>query len=232
MAETGLHVAISVTAPAVVTARFQLAPGQAMALVGPSGAGKTLLLKAIAGLVPAQGEVRLNGTCWQAPGQPSLPAHRRAIGMVFQDGALFPHMSAQANVLAAMPVPDAAAADALLAAMQLAGLENRRPAALSGGQQSRVALARALACQPGLLLLDEPFAAVDPPVRRSLGALVAAARAARPVPLLFVTHDMTEAAGADCIGFLQPGQPLLVGPAAAMLAAADAPLRRWLDGSD
>jgi molybdate transport system ATP-binding protein len=210
-----------------MTARLALAPGQAMALVGPSGAGKTLLLRALAGLVPVAGSIRLNGTPWQAPGMAPVPAHHRRIGMVFQDAALFPHMTARANI-AAGGAPDP---DALLAAMQLAGLGDRLPRQLSGGQQSRVALGRALARQPDLLLLDEPFAAVDPPVRRTLRQLVAASRATTPAPLIFVTHDMAEAASADCIGFLQTGAPLLLGPAAAMLADAKGPLRRWLDGA-
>jgi molybdate transport system ATP-binding protein len=223
----GLAADLSTSRPVALAARFQLAPGQAMALVGPSGAGKTLLLRALAGLVPVAGSISLNGTVWQTAGRAPVPAHQRRIGMMFQDNALFPHLTARANIAAG----GAADPDALLAAMQLDGLGDRLPRQLSGGQQSRVALGRALARQPDLLLLDEPFAAVDPPVRRTLRQLVAASRASNPAPLIFVTHDMAEAASADCIGFLQPGQPLLVGPAAAMLATADAPLRRWLDGS-
>ncbi|WP_310495955.1 ATP-binding cassette domain-containing protein [Sandarakinorhabdus sp.] len=213
---------------------IDVAPGQTMALVGASGAGKTSVLRAIAGLMLMTGHVRVGGHVWQDSAAGVLvPTRRRRIGMVFQDGALFPHMTALENIAQAMP-GDTDARDraaALLAQVQLAGLENRRPAQLSGGQQARVALARALARDPEILLLDEPFAAVDRPVRRALLALVAQVRASSDMPILFVTHDMAEAAAsADTLCFLVDGHSIETGPAQALLANPSSRVRRWLDG--
>ncbi len=226
MAE-GLEVALSRAGPLAVDAAFSVAPGETLALVGPSGAGKSSLLKAIAGLVPARGLVRVAGQDWQ-----SLPAWRRRMGLVAQGGGLFPHLDALANVMIAQGTPDRAAALALLAAMQLEGaVLARRPAQLSGGEQMRVALARALARRPDLLLLDEPFAAVDPPVRRALVRLVADVRRRSAAPMIIVTHDLAEAAGiAERAAFMVEGRIVEQGPAAALLADAGSQLGRWLRG--
>ncbi|MBU6165225.1 MAG: ATP-binding cassette domain-containing protein [Alphaproteobacteria bacterium] len=225
----GLAIRLTRAGPLAVDAALQVAPGQTLALVGPSGAGKSSLLKAIAGLVPAAGVVRVAGQDWQA-----LPAWRRRVGLVLQGGGLFPHLDALANVMIAQDRRDATAARALLAAMQLDGpVLARRPAQLSGGEQMRVALARALARQPDLLLLDEPFAAVDPPVRRALVRLVAAVRARSAAPMIIVTHDLAEAAGiADVAAFMVDGNIVESGPAAALLADAGSRISRWLAGQD
>jgi molybdate transport system ATP-binding protein len=226
MAE-GLVADLTRAGPLAVAARLQVPPGQTLALVGPSGAGKSTLLKALAGLVPAAGMVRVAGQDWQR-----LPAWRRRVGLVLQGGGLFPHLDALANVMIAQDRRDEGAARALLAAMQLEGaVLGRRPAQLSGGEQMRVALARALARAPDLLLLDEPFAAVDPPVRRALVRLVADVRAQTAAPMIIVTHDLAEAAGlADAAAFLMAGQIVEQGPAAALLADAGSALNRWLAG--
>ncbi len=230
MAE-GLAIRLSRAGPLAVDAALAVAPGQTLALVGPSGAGKSSLLKAIAGLVPAQGRVTVAGQTW-LDGARGLPAWRRRVGLVSQGGGLFPHLDALANVMIAQGRPDAAAARALLAAMQLdAAVAGRRPAQLSGGEQMRVALARALARAPDLLLLDEPFAAVDPPVRRALVRLVAGVRAQTAAPMIIVTHDLAEAAGiADAAAFIVAGAIVEQGPATALLADAGSRINRWLAG--
>ncbi len=223
----GLAVRLTRAGPLAVAADCDVAAGETLALVGPSGAGKSTLLKAIAGLVPASGVVRVAGQDWQA-----LPAWRRRVGLVAQGGALFPHLDALANVMIAQRAPDAAAARALLAAMRLdEGVAARRPAQLSGGEQMRVALARALARAPDLLLLDEPFAAVDPPVRRALVRLVADVRRQSRAPMIIVTHDLAEAAGlADRAAFMVAGRIVEQGPPAALLADPGSQLARWLAG--
>uniref|UniRef100_UPI0012E257C4 ATP-binding cassette domain-containing protein n=1 Tax=Sandarakinorhabdus oryzae TaxID=2675220 RepID=UPI0012E257C4 len=158
----GLSVSLNRAGPLAVDAAFLVPPGQTLALVGPSGAGKSSILKAIAGLVPTSGTVQVDGVAWHG-----LPAWQRPVGLVLQGGGLFPHLDALGNVMIAQGTPDRDAAQALLVAMQMEGaVTRRRPSSLSGGEQMRVALARALARNPAVLLLDEPFAAVDPPVRR------------------------------------------------------------------
>jgi len=226
MAE-GLVADLTRAGPLAVAARLAVAPGQTLALVGPSGAGKSTLLQALAGLVPASGTVQVAGQDWQR-----RPAWRRRVGLVLQGGGLFPHLDALANVMIAQDRRDDGAARALLAAMQLDGaVLGRRPAQLSGGEQMRVALARALAREPDLLLLDEPFAAVDPPVRRALVRLVADVRAKTAAPMIIVTHDLAEAAGlADAAAFMVAGRIVEQGPAAALLADPGSALARWLAG--
>ena len=227
----GLTVALTRAGPLAVAANFAVPPGQTLALVGPSGAGKSSVLQAIAGLVPATGQVRVDGQNWQ-DGSAGLPAWRRRVGLVLQGGGLFPHLDALGNVMIAQAQPDRDAARALLAAMQMDGaVIHRRPGALSGGEQMRVALARALARAPDVLLLDEPFAAVDPPVRRALLALVAAVRRQSAAPMIIVTHDLAEAAGiADTCAFIDNGCIVEQGAAAAMLADPRSLLNRWLTG--
>ena len=156
-------------------------------LLGASGEGKTLLLRAIAGLLPAQGEP-FNG----------LPPQRRAVGYLPQGHALFPHLNAWQNVAFALSGPRRRMeAMAWLARVGLAGLAERWPAQLSGGQQQRVALARAVARQPQLLLLDEPTSALDPATRDDvLAELIAEVRAVG-IPALAVSHDPALAAVAD-----------------------------------
>ncbi len=220
---------LSAAAPLPIVARLAVPAGQTLALVGPSGAGKSSLLKAIAGLLSASGIVQVDGERWQ-DGASGLPAWRRRVGLVLQGGGLFPHLDALANVMIAQAHPDRQAALALLAAMQLEGpVVQRRPAGLSGGEQMRVALARALARDPAVLLLDEPFAAVDRPVRRALIAAVARLRQASAAPMIIVTHDLDEAAGiADLCAFMADGQVVESGPAAVMLADSGSRLNRWL----
>jgi molybdate transport system ATP-binding protein len=194
------------------------APGELLALVGPSGSGKTTVLRAIAGLYrPASGRIIAGGDTW-FDGETGLAASPqvRAVGLVFQDYALFPHLSALGNVRLAMlrlPEPERSRqAAALLARVHLDGLEARTPDRLSGGQRQRVALARALARDPKVLLLDEPFSAVDRMTRERLKEELAGLRRSLDIPIVLVTHDLDEAqALADRICVIHAGMTLQTG---------------------
>ncbi len=215
---SALDVELRQTTPIALDARFTCARNEMLALVGPSGAGKTTVLRAIAGLVKLRGgHVRVGEETWLDPGAGiDVPTHRRAVGFVFQSYALFPHMTALGNVVASLGhLPrderDGAARD-LLRRVHLEGLEDRRPAALSGGQQQRVAVARALARRPRVLLLDEPFAAVDKVTRRKLYGELAELRRSLDIPCVLVTHDLDEAAMlADRLAILWRGKTLQIG---------------------
>ena len=175
------------------------APRGVTALAGPSGAGKTLTLRAVAGLLrPDAGRVACGGrVLFDAAAGVDLPARARRVGFVFQHYALFPHLTVERNVaygLHARPAAERAARVAeLLRLVDLEGFGARWPRELSGGQQQRVALARALAPEPAVLLLDEPLAAVDAPLRARLGAELRALHERSGVPMLLVTHDPDEA---------------------------------------
>jgi molybdate transport system ATP-binding protein len=236
----GLQVQLRSASPIRLAAEFDCGAGELVALVGPSGSGKTSMLRAIAGLwTPAdvQGHIRLGGQAWldTAAGVQLSPQQRRA-GLVFQQYALFPHMTAHANVsLAAGAGWTSADVQALLSRLGLAELSARRPAQLSGGQQQRVALARALvrvmptpmdasASSPahlsGVLLLDEPFSAVDAPTRQTLYRELAALRQKVSVPMVLVTHDLAEARRlADRVVIVDAGQTLQTGAPAHVFAS-------------
>ncbi len=195
--------------PIPLHARIDCAPGELLALVGPSGSGKTSVLRAIAGLLGVgQGRISLGDAVWfDSDHGIQVPAEQRAVGMVFQHYALFPHLSALENVQLALPraMPRDTALR-LLSDMQLDGLAWRRPHELSGGQRQRVALARALARQPRLLLLDEAFSAVDQPTRQSLYDELVKLRERVQLPIVMVTHDLREARLlADRISILDGG---------------------------
>ena len=212
-------------APIPLDISFRVAPGELLALVGHSGSGKTTALRAIAGLWrPDRARIAVNGTTWlDTAAGIDLPTHRRALGMVFQTYALFPHMNAAQNVMAAMDVPDRAEAGRLLDLVNLHGLADRRPAQLSGGQQQRVAVARALARKPDALLLDEPFSAVDRATREGLYAEIIALRAHLAMPVVLVTHDVNEAQLlADRMVVIAAGRVLRAGTAAEVMADARA----------
>ncbi len=209
-----LELALKASAPIPLEVAFRVEAGALAALVGPSGAGKTTVLRAIAGLwQPPEGRVTVAGVDWLDTARGlCLPTHRRRLGVVFQSYALFPQMSALGNVMAGGVGP--ARARALLALVRLDGLEHRRPAALSGGQQQRVAVARALARDPQVLLLDEPFSAVDRGTRESLYDEIERLRAHLKMPVVLVTHDMEEARRlADRIVMIDAGRVLRDGPA-------------------
>jgi len=194
---------------------LEVEAGEVVAVLGPSGSGKTTLLSAIAGFVPVSaGEVRIGG---QVVGS-EVPPEKRSIGFVFQSYALWPHLDARDTVafpLRAVGVDADAArrrADKLLDAMGIAELAGRRPAEMSGGQQQRVGVARALARDATLYLLDEPTAHLDAATRRSAEAEIAAQRAARGAAALYATHDPAEALGAaDRVALMRSGRIVQVG---------------------
>ncbi|MEI2418501.1 ATP-binding cassette domain-containing protein [Orrella sp. JC864] len=184
-----------------LAARLQT-DARVVALYGPSGSGKSLTLQAAAGLLrPARGHIRLGGrTLFDAAAGVDVPARDRRLGYLFQDYALFPHLTVRQNVafglthwLRRKPAPpQARRVDELLERFGLAALADSRPAALSGGQRQRTALARALAREPLALLLDEPFAALNPMLRASLRQELAETGRAWNLPILMITHDIED----------------------------------------
>ena len=219
MPEQGLAVALEQAGPIPLAAELNCAPGELVALVGPSGSGKSTILRHIAGLHrTARGHVRCQGESWfESEGGVHLSPQLRRVGFVFQDYALFPHLTALGNVSAALGHlargQRRSRALALLDEVNLGGLERRLPRQLSGGQRQRVALARALAREPRALLLDEPFSAVDQITRRKLQQQLAALRRSLSVPIVLVTHDLDEATAlADRMVVLHHGRTLQQGP--------------------
>ena len=190
---------------------FRLASGRIACLLGPSGCGKTTLLRCIAGFEEiAAGEIRLHGEIVSHAGH-HLPPEKRRIGMVFQDYALFPHLSVEENIafgLGRQPEQDAhLRVRQLLATVGLAGQGDKFPHELSGGQQQRVALARALAPRPELILLDEPFSNLDVGLRERLSLEVREILKREGSTAILVTHDQNEAfAMADEIGIMHEGK--------------------------
>jgi iron(III) transport system ATP-binding protein len=190
---------------------FVLETGSIGCLLGPSGCGKTTLLRAIAGFEPVSaGEVRLRGNPVSRPGM-TVPPERRRIGMVFQDFALFPHLSVAKNVefgLRGQPrVMRRKRVEALLELVGMSDAAGQFPHQLSGGMQQRVALARAMAPRPDILLLDEPFSSMDAELREQLAREVRDLLEREGVTAILVTHDQLEAfAMADIIGVLGQGE--------------------------
>lgn len=190
---------------------LHLAAGQIGCLLGPSGCGKTTLLRAIAGFESIQaGKITIAGLCVAGNGQEQAP-EQRGIGMVFQDYALFPHLTVAENIAFGLHKLNKAEqqqrCQEWLQRLQLDNLAQRYPHQLSGGQQQRVALARALAPQPQLLLMDEPFANLDAALRESLSLEVRDLLKSLGASALLVTHDPTEAFTlADVIGVMQQGR--------------------------
>jgi len=236
-AATGLRVRLVQRAPIPLDATLACAPGETLALVGPSGSGKSTILRCIAGLRrAAEGTIECGGQTWfdTSTGIDRAP-QRRSAGLVFQSYALFPHLSAQDNVAAALshrpPREREARARELLARVHLTGLEARKPGQLSGGQQQRVAVARALARDPQVLLLDEPFSAVDRVTRQKLYRELAELRGSLALPIVLVTHDLDEAALlSDRMTILHRGRTLQTGtPLEVMTRPADPLVARLVD---
>jgi len=209
----------------------ELAVGrEVVALVGPSGAGKTTLLRAIAGLVKARGRISVNGTTWLESGRGvELPPEERSVGFVFQDYALFPHLSVRRNV----EFGRHARADGLLERFGLARLADAKPRELSGGERQRVALARALATDPAVLLLDEPLSALDAHTRDEVrGELQALLREAGK-PTIVVTHDFEDAAMlGNRVGVLVEGRIRQTGSPGKLVAAPADPFVATLTGAN
>jgi ABC-type Fe3+/spermidine/putrescine transport system ATPase subunit len=207
---TGLTKAYRGTARAAVTdLSLRLGPGSLTALLGPSGCGKSTTLAMVAGLLtPDAGDIVLDGTSLL-----HLPAERRPFGMVFQRPLLFPHLSVGENVAFGLRMQRVRRTERnrrvsrMLELVQLPGFEDMPVHQLSGGQEQRVALARALVTEPTLLLLDEPFSALDAPLRAEMRTLLRTVRAELGTTTLLVTHDQAEAVElADTIALLLDGR--------------------------
>jgi iron(III) transport system ATP-binding protein len=224
---------------AVDAVDLAVAGGGITALLGPSGCGKTSLLRAIAGFeVPAAGEVVIAGRPVAGPGV-WVPPERRRVAMVFQEGALFPHLTVRGNVLYGLPRDRwwrrgggrrEERARAALDLVGMAELGDRYPDQLSGGQQQRVALARALAPEPSLVLLDEPFANLDASLRQRVRAEVRAILRAAGATAVLVTHDQEEALSvADTVAVMERGRILQSGsPEAVYRRPASAEVARFV----
>jgi iron(III) transport system ATP-binding protein len=211
---------------AVDGAQLEVARGEIVALLGPSGCGKTTLLRTIAGFErPDGGAIEIGGRPVAGRGA-WLPPEARGVGMVFQDYALFPHLTVAENVGFGLPRRDRARrVPALLALVDLCGLGGRYPHELSGGQQQRVALARALAPAPEIVLLDEPWSNVDPQLRAELRDEVSSVLRPLRVTAILVTHDREEAFSlADRIALMRDGAIVQVGTPEELYFA---PANRW-----
>ena len=215
-------------APVLHGVSFTVPSGAFAAVLGPSGSGKSTLLRTIAGLhAPLEGAIVVGGRVLTGP-RVAVPPERRRIGIVPQDAALFPHLDVRANVAFGLPRAQRGGArpDELLEMVGLADLAHRMPGELSGGQRHRVALARALAPEPDVILLDEPFSALDASLRAEVRAQIRQVlRRARTTAVL-VTHDQDEALSmADIVAVLDQGRLVQVGPPEEIYQE---PRSRWL----
>ncbi len=203
-------------------------PGQGVTvLFGPSGCGKTTLLRALAGLESAHGRVALGGDVWQDE-RSFVPAHKRALGYVIQEAALFPHLDVRGNLAyGARRSASPLALAPLVELLGIAALMSRRPGTLSGGERQRVAIARALASGPRLLLMDEPLAALDAARKAEILPYLERLHAELALPIVYVTHAMDEAVRlADHLVLLDAGRALAAGPLADLLSRTDLPIQR------
>ena len=207
---------------------IHVAAGETLSLLGPSGCGKTTLLRAVAGLQqPFEGEIRIGDRIVDGPGVHVEP-HRRRVGMVFQHGALFPHLTVAENVAFGLRghADPAARTGEMLDLVELSKLADRLPDSLSGGQRQRVALARALAPNPAVLLLDEPFSALDAGMRSQLRRDVKAILQQIGITTIVVTHDQDEAfVFGDRVALMREGSLEQVGPSTELY---DRPRNRWV----
>jgi putative spermidine/putrescine transport system ATP-binding protein len=221
---------------AVDAVSIDVAPGELIVLLGPSGCGKTTTLRMIAGFVaPSAGDIRLDGASIA-----DLPPHRRAMGIVFQSYALFPHLTVARNTAFGLEMRrmGASAIDARVAEMlrtvKLEAYAQRLPRELSGGQQQRVALARALAIRPRVLLLDEPLSNLDAALRQEMAREIRILQQAGGVTTIMVTHDQTEAmALADRLVVMREGSVQQIGtPEDVHLRPANPFVARFIGGSN
>ena len=189
-----------------------VAPGRTLVILGPSGSGKTLFLESLAGFRPLQaGRVVLAGCDIT-----DSPPEQRHVGLMFQDYALFPHLSVRENVRFGLRIrrqDGHTRTDTMLRDLGISHLAGRRPGTLSGGERQRVALARSLAVEPRLMLLDEPLSALDAPTRDGVRDLLRTTLSALPIPSIYVTHDQDEAVAlADDLAVFRNGRVMQIGP--------------------
>jgi molybdate transport system ATP-binding protein len=172
---------------------FTCKPGEITAVIGPSGAGKTTLIRLLAGLEkPDGGRISFGDMVWADPAKRVfVPARKRGLSLVFQDYTLFPHLNIRKNV--AFAAPDDSRVDELMSMFGIRHLAASKPTAISGGERQRAAFCQALAREPVLLLLDEPFSALDVANRRNLRACLKELKGDLNIPILHVTHDLDEA---------------------------------------
>ena len=221
---------------AVKGASLEVSPREILAVVGPSGCGKTTLLRLMAGLErPDGGWVRIDGVEHSSNGRLS-PPNARGLSMIFQDLALWPHMSVRGHILFVLKgkgVPRAereAEVMRVLQEVKLLGLEQRRPQGLSGGERQRLALGRALACRPSYLLMDEPLSNLDPLLRGELQALILEQKERSGMGIVYVTHQLEDGlAISERMAIMNEGRMIQVGPKAEVLShPADEFVRRYL----
>ena len=227
---SGIHVKLQLQWPNFsLDAQFE-APGQGItALFGPSGCGKTSLLRSIAGLESsARGQVTINGVEWQSD-QRFIPPHQRELGYVFQEASLFPHLTVLGNLEFGRKRSHATShidLDALIALLGIAHLLNRKPDSLSGGERQRVGIARALAVNPKLLLMDEPLAALDVLRKQEILPYLERLHRELKLPVLYVTHSPDEVVRlAHHIVVLEAGRVISSGSLVDTLSRIDLPIR-------
>jgi molybdate transport system ATP-binding protein len=202
-----------------VTATFN---GKATAIFGPSGSGKTTTLDAIAGLrAPDRGVIRIDGRAlFSSRERVNLPSHQRRVGYVPQDVALFPHMNVRLNLLYGRHPGTSPPLERVVSMLEIESLVDREVGALSGGERQRIALGRALMSGPSLLLLDEPLAAVDVPLRRRILPYLQRVRDELHLPLVYVSHDREEVQRlADYVIVLEAGRVSAAGSPATLLGS-------------
>ena len=228
MADRPLSVALRQSGPIPLDVEFTCHSGDVLAIFGPSGSGKTTILRSVAGLyTPSNASIYSGGDTWTDTATGTfVPPYRRAVGFVFQDYALFPHLTAVHNVMTALDdrrrIDRRSKAEALLGLVHLSGHLSRMPHELSGGERQRVALARALAREPAVLLLDEPFAAVDRAVRRRLQDEIDSLRRQLDMPLVLVTHDFEDVVRlATHVLILEHGRAVACGPISVLMSRPD-----------
>ena len=211
MLEVDIHKQLnSGKVPFALEAQLQIQGGEIVALMGPSGAGKTTVLQILAGLISAdRGSVKLKGRIYQdTANQTFLKPQERQIAYIFQDGGLFPHMTLEENLRFALP-PRASSQtlDADLHKLGLADMKHRRPDQLSGGQKQRAVLLRAILQQPHMLLMDEPLSAQDETRRTQLGHLIQTWIRPLHIPVIWVSHDAEEVLNvADRVVYMEEGK--------------------------
>jgi molybdate transport system ATP-binding protein len=214
----------------VLDAAFDVPARGVTALFGPSGCGKTSVLRCIAGLVHLRdGHCSIAGDVWQ-DGARFRPVHHRALGYVFQEASLFPHLSVTGNLRFGLPAsvaPDAIGYDEVIDLLGIAHLLDRSPKNLSGGERQRVAIGRALLSQPKILLMDEPLAALDRLTKDEILPFLERLHERLSLPVVYVSHDMTEIDRlADQLVLMEAGRVVAFGPLAEMQSDPSLPLSR------